>query len=185
MKNPTTKLARKVRTSAATVTGRVAATRIGPRPDLKRILVVDDEPIVRLALRETLRHQGYDVVAVEDSTEALQWIRTTPFSVILSDQQLQTQSGIELLMQAKEIQPKSVRILITAVLSLNMVIDAINKCEVYRFIMKPWLRDELLMTVRNAAERYEKSWHPDADLPAIRVPEDHAQLVVGGMSKVA
>ena len=126
------------------------------QPDeLKRILVVDDEKVVLVSLRETLRLQGYEVFAVEDPVEALQLIQKTAFSVILSDQQMPTLTGLEFLAQAKEIQPHSVRILITAVLSLSTVIAAINKGEVYRFIVKPWLREELLVTIKNAVQRYE------------------------------
>ena len=108
-----------------------------PPPELKRILVVDDETIVLISLRETLRTQGYEVFAVEDPVEALHLIQKTAFSVILSDQQMPMLTGLEFLAQAKELQPNSVRILITAVLSLSTVIDAINKGEVYRFIVKP------------------------------------------------
>ena len=133
-----------------------------PPAELKRILVVDDEAIVLISLRETLRLQGYEVFAVEDPVQALQLIQTTPFSVILSDQQMPLLTGLEFLAQAKEIQPNSVRILITAVLSLTTVIDAINKGEVYRFIVKPWLREELLVTLKNAVQRYELVAHNNA-----------------------
>src|SRR5208337_33400 len=51
--------------------------------------------------------------------------------------------------------PNAVRILITAVLNLGTAIEAINRGEVYRFIVKPWLREELLVTMRNAVHRYE------------------------------
>ena len=54
----------------------------------------------------------------------------------------------------REIQPNATRILITAVLSLSTVIDAINKGEIYRFVVKPWLREELLATVKTAVQRY-------------------------------
>ncbi len=123
--------------------------------DSNRILVVDDERIVLTALRETLRLEGYEVVATSDPLEALDIIQRTRFSVILTDQQMPVLTGLEFLAQAKEVQPNAVRILITAVLSLNTVIDAINKGEIYRFIVKPWLREELLVTVRNAVQRYE------------------------------
>jgi len=124
-------------------------------PESKRILVVDDEKVVLAALRETLRLEGYEVFAFEDPLEALRLLRATPFSVILTDQQMPVLSGLEFLAQVKELQPNATRILITAVLSLGTVIDAINKGEVYRFIVKPWLREELLVTIRNAAQRYE------------------------------
>lgn len=124
-------------------------------PERKRILVVDDEPIVLTALRETLRLEGYDVVATSDPVQAFDVIQKTRFSVILTDQQMPVLTGLEFLSQAKQIQPYATRILITAVLSLNTVIDAINKGEIYRFIVKPWLREELLVTVGNAVQRYE------------------------------
>jgi response regulator RpfG family c-di-GMP phosphodiesterase len=126
-----------------------------PPSELKRVLIVDDEAIVLAALRATLQAEGYEVFAVEDPLEAIQLVQATPFSVILSDQQMPALSGLEFLTQAKLIQPNATRILITAVLSLNTVIEAINRGEVYRFIVKPWLREELLVTIRNAALRYE------------------------------
>ena len=124
-------------------------------PELNRILVVDDEQVVLAALRETLRLEGYEVFAVEDPIEGLRLLRANAFSVILIDQQMPGLTGLEFLAQAKQLQPNATRILITAVLSLGTVIDSINKGEVYRFIVKPWLREELLVTIRNAALRYE------------------------------
>ena len=120
-----------------------------------KILIVDDEAVVLTALSKTLQLEGYEVFAVEDPLEAIHLVQTTPFSVILSDQQMPALSGLEFLAQVKEVQPNATRILITAVLSLNTVIEAINRGEVYRFIVKPWLREELLITIRNAALRYE------------------------------
>ena len=134
----------------------MSATSPCPPSELKRVLVVDDEPVVLVALRETLRLQGYEVFAVEDPLVALELLRETLFSVIVCDQRLSTLTGVEFLAQAKEIQPNSMRILISAVHSVSLVIDAINTCEVFRFIVKPWLRDELLGAVQNAAQRYER-----------------------------
>ena len=124
-------------------------------PALHRILVVDDEEIVLVALRETLKREGYDVVARSNAVEALQLLKDEIFSVIITDQQMPMLTGLEFLAQVKELQPEATRILITAVLNLTTVIDAINKGEIYRFIVKPWLREELLATVKNAVNRYE------------------------------
>jgi response regulator RpfG family c-di-GMP phosphodiesterase len=120
-----------------------------------RILVVDDEAIVVSTLRETLRRQNYDVVATTDTTIALAELRAGPFAVIIADQRMPLISGLELLDQAREIQPNATRILMAGVVSLDMVLDAINKGEIYRFIVKPWLREELLVTIKNAAQRHE------------------------------
>ncbi|MBI4323842.1 MAG: response regulator [Chloroflexi bacterium] len=128
-----------------------------PDPDysLHRILIVDDEEIVLVALRETLRREGYDVVTAQNAIPALEMLKKERFSVILTDQQMPAITGLEFLAQVKQIQPDATRILITAVLSLSTVIDAINKGEIYRFVVKPWLREELLATVKNAVQRYE------------------------------
>lgn len=122
---------------------------------LKRILIVDDEEIVLVALRETLRREGYGVVTCSTPEKALEIVRTEVFSVIISDFQMPGMTGLDFLAQAKQVQPDASRILITAVLSLDTVIDAINKGEIYRFIVKPWLREELLATVKNAVQRHE------------------------------
>lgn len=124
-------------------------------PQMHRILVVDDENIVLVALRETLRREGYDVATALSAAEGLEQLKQGPFSVIITDHQMPGMTGLEFLARVKEIQPDSTRILITAVLSLNTVIDAINKGEIYRFIVKPWLREELLATVKNAVQRFE------------------------------
>ncbi len=122
---------------------------------MHHILVVDDEEIVLVALRETLHRDGYKVVACSSAIEALTILKQQPFSVIISDQQMPMITGLEFLSQVKQIQPDATRILITAVLSLSTVIDAINKGEIYRFVVKPWLREDLLATIRNAVQRYE------------------------------
>lgn len=126
-----------------------------PDNGLHHILVVDDEEIVLVALRETLRREGYQVTTTTDALEALEFVKKDQYAVIITDQMMPALSGLEFLAQVKEVQPDASRILITAVLSLSTVIDAINKGEIYRFIVKPWLREELLATVRNAVQRYE------------------------------
>jgi response regulator RpfG family c-di-GMP phosphodiesterase len=126
-----------------------------PENGLHHILVVDDEEIVLVALRETLRREGYQVTTTTDALQALDLVKKDQFAVVITDQMMPALSGLEFLAQVKEIQPDATRILITAVLSLSTVIDAINKGEIYRFIVKPWLREELLVTVQNAVQRYE------------------------------
>ena len=119
------------------------------------ILVVDDEEIVLVALRETLQREGYQVATCPNAIEALRIVKERQFSAIITDQAMPMITGLEFLAQARQIQSDATRILITAVPKLDTVIDAINKGEIYRFVIKPWLREELLATVRNAIQRYE------------------------------
>ena len=125
----------------------------GSRP--RHVLVVDDEEIVMVALCETLRREGYEVITAPNAVQALELLRTRMFGVILTDQQMPMLTGLEFLAQARQLQPDASRILITAVLSLSTVIDAINKAEIFRFILKPWERDVLLQTMETAWQRHE------------------------------
>jgi DNA-binding NtrC family response regulator len=119
------------------------------------ILVVDDEEIVLAALHETLRQAHFEAVTTSEPMVALEQLKKREFSVIITDQRMPALSGLELLAQARKLQPNTTRILITAVLSLDTVIEAINQGEIFRFIVKPWLREEFLATVQNGVQRYE------------------------------
>jgi DNA-binding NtrC family response regulator len=123
-----------------------------PRP----ILIVDDEEIVLVALRDTLLREGYTVVSSPHAVHALSVLEQQEFSVIITDQQMPMVTGLEFLAQVRQIQPDATRILITAVLNIGTLIDAVNKAEIYRFIVKPWSREDLLSTVKHAVERYGK-----------------------------
>ena len=126
-----------------------------PDNQLHNLLVVDDEEIVLIALRDTLAREGYRIATAANALDALKLLKEQAFSVVITDQQMPMLTGLEFLAQVKQLQPDTTRILITAVLNLATVIDAINKGEIYRFIVKPWLREELLATLRNAVQRYD------------------------------
>jgi DNA-binding NtrC family response regulator len=119
------------------------------------ILIIDDEEIVLLAISESLAPEGYRIVKTTSPQEALKLLETETFSVIISDHHMPGMTGLEFFAEANKIQPKATRILITGVLTLKVVVDAINKGEIFRFIAKPWIREELLATVKNAIHRYE------------------------------
>jgi response regulator RpfG family c-di-GMP phosphodiesterase len=123
--------------------------------DLHHVLIVDDEEVVLASLRDTLAREGYRVTTAPNAIEALARLRERAYSVVITDQRMPMLTGLEFLAQVRELQPDATRILITAVLSLDLVLAAINKGEIYRFIVKPWLREELLVTIRNAVQRFE------------------------------
>lgn len=126
------------------------------------ILVVDDEPIVLSALKETLERDRFHVVAFTSPTKALEALASQTFAVIISDQRMPEMSGLDFLTACKRVQPNATRILITAVLSLPTIIEAINKGEIFRFVAKPWLREELTTSIRNAYQRFELVTHNSA-----------------------
>ena len=125
-----------------------------PQPN-DPILVVDDEKIFLSALLQTLQRAGYQAIAHSSPLEALAELHRRKFSVIISDQLMPELSGLELLAKARQMQPFATRILATAVLNLDTVIAAINKGEIFRFIIKPWLHEEFIATLKNAIQRHQ------------------------------
>lgn len=119
------------------------------------ILVVDDEAIVLGALKETLERDGHKVTATTNPVNALELVRREDFAVIISDHRMPQMTGLDFLVESRKIRPHASRILITAVLSLPTIVEAINKGEIFRFVAKPWLREELSATVRNALQRHQ------------------------------
>ncbi|HLH52261.1 MAG TPA: HD domain-containing phosphohydrolase [Verrucomicrobiae bacterium] len=158
---------------------------MNPARDTAPVLVVDDEPLIVLALGEILRQAGYEVVALSDPLAAMQQLKSNAFSVIITDQKMPGLSGLELLAEARRAQPMATRILITGVLDLDTVIHSINQGEIFRFIVKPWIREEFLATVSNARQRYELMRHTarleeEAGMANAQLAEARKQLETTG-----
>ncbi len=134
----------------------------GLTADLSTILIVDDEPVVLTALKFTLEREGFHVVACTSPLKALAILQERDFAVIISDQRMPEMMGLDFLIESRRLRPYASRILITAVLALPTIVDAINKGEIFRFVAKPWLREELVATVRNAVQRHELVTHNEA-----------------------
>ncbi len=120
----------------------------------KRVLIVDDEPLVLMALRETLESAGFAVDACSSPTQALERLKDQEYPTVISDQRMPDMSGLDFLQEVRRQYPQTARILITGVLRLNTVVDAINQGQIFRFLAKPWLREELIATAENAYQHY-------------------------------
>lgn len=119
------------------------------------ILLVEDEPVVLGALKTTLEREHFHVVACTSPLKALALVEQRDFAVIISDHRMPEMLGLDFLVECRRSRPHSSRILLTAVLDMQMVVEAINRGEIYRFIAKPWLREELIATVRDAIHRHD------------------------------
>jgi response regulator RpfG family c-di-GMP phosphodiesterase len=116
------------------------------------VLVVDDEPRVRIALTQVLHRLGHTVVEAESGEEALQLLQDHAVEVIISDQHMPGLSGIDLLKLVRVRHPKVVRIMLTADEDAEIPIRSINESEVYRFIRKPWNNNDLRTVLSFAFE---------------------------------
>lgn len=120
-----------------------------------KILIVDDQPLNVTALQRLLRPQ-YDVITAGSTEEALTILTREgrDISLILSDKSMPGRSGLDLLADARSLSP-AVRILLTAYPQTSDIQDAINRGEIYRYIIKPWEPEEIDRTVREAIDHYQ------------------------------
>jgi response regulator RpfG family c-di-GMP phosphodiesterase len=113
------------------------------------ILLVDDEERILRTLTMLLRMQ-YQVFATTDGNEALKIIAKEKINVLISDQRMPLMVGTELLRQAKDLSPNTVRILLTGYADADAALDSVNEGEIFRYINKPWGPKELRDTVADA-----------------------------------
>lgn len=116
-----------------------------------RVLLVDDEERILRSLGLLLRMQ-YQVFATSDGYEALDILRREKIHVLISDQRMPIMSGSELLRQAKEVAPDTIRILLTGYADADAALASVNEGEIFRYITKPWGPKELRDTVAQAAD---------------------------------
>ena len=120
-----------------------------------KILVVDDDPNVLLAIRKALEVGGYAVQAAPDGPEALEQARDWPPDLILCDYQMPKMNGVEVFQAMRGICPDAVRILVTGQADLGVAMDAINNGGIYKFILKPWNGKDLMVIIKRALEHYQ------------------------------
>jgi serine phosphatase RsbU (regulator of sigma subunit) len=119
-----------------------------------KILVVDDEIANLQKLQRTLIDR-YCVLAASSGTEALEMVRTDgTIAVIVADQRMPDMSGTEFLRETLEFLPDAVRIILTGFTDVDVLMEAINTCKVFRYIVKPWDPPDLLMTIERGLEAH-------------------------------
>jgi two-component system response regulator HydG len=117
-----------------------------------RILIIDDDDGVRDSLGRMLRSAGYTVETAESGEEGLAAARGNAYDVILSDMRMPGISGIDVLQRLREKHVDSAFIVMTGFGTIDTAVEAM-KLGAVDFVQKPFLRDELLMRVRSAADR--------------------------------
>ena len=121
----------------------------------RKILIVDDEPNVLSALKRLLASEGLEITTTSSGQEAIDLLGRGEYAVVVTDQRMPVVSGTDLLAQAREVSPETVRILLTGYADIDAAIEAINRGRVYRFLTKPWNDQELRLVVRQAADQFE------------------------------
>ncbi|RPJ62170.1 MAG: sigma-54-dependent Fis family transcriptional regulator [Acidobacteria bacterium] len=118
------------------------------------ILIVDDEPANLQKLKRTFL-TDYTVHEAKTGDEALLILKERPVVAIVTDQRMPGMSGVNLLRQAREVRPDSIRIILTGFTEVEYLMDAINQGQVHRYITKPWEPVALKEALRQEIERWQ------------------------------
>ena len=92
----------------------------------KRILLVDDEETLRLALHEALTDDGYEVENSGDSVKALELAKSNTYDLVISDLKMPNMGGLQLVAELKKLHPDIKPIVMTAYGSIETVIEAMH-----------------------------------------------------------
>ncbi|HET6610698.1 MAG TPA: HD domain-containing phosphohydrolase [Kofleriaceae bacterium] len=118
-----------------------------------RILVVDDEKVIREILSEFLTLEGYVVRSVEDGERAMAELALRPYDLVISDLKMPKVSGIELLERIKESRLDVLSIIMTGFGTVETAIEAMKK-GAYDYILKPFKIEEVIHIVRRGLDRH-------------------------------
>jgi two-component system, NtrC family, response regulator AtoC len=119
---------------------------------LEKVLVVDDEPLIRKFLSDTLKRKKIEVFTAENGKDALELLKQTSFDLVICDIKMPELSGIELLKRAKILHPKLIFILITAYASVQTAVEAM-RLGAFNYLIKPFSSDIIEAMVEKAEEQ--------------------------------
>ncbi|MEN0054180.1 MAG: response regulator [Mucilaginibacter sp.] len=117
------------------------------------VLYVDDE-INNLNSFKAAFRRDFNIYTASSAAEGRKILDGYEVGVIITDQRMPVTTGIEFLESILNIYPDTIRILLTGFSDINAVIDAINRGQVYKYLVKPWQNDELRIHIQNAIEIY-------------------------------
>ena len=117
-----------------------------------KILVVDDEKVVRDGCHRVLTGKGYDVLSAEDGQKAMELLSKEAVDLILLDLKMPVLSGEEVLEMAAQSYPDIPVIIITGHGTVDTAVECMKK-GAYDFITKPFQIDQFLLTINRAADK--------------------------------
>jgi CheY-like chemotaxis protein len=120
---------------------------------LPKVLYVDDEPINLELLQLTFMNE-LEVVTATSAREGLEILESQPeIRVIISDLKMPVMNGLDFIKEIKKRNQKKVCMLLTGFIESEIMLEGFNKELIFRYLMKPWKRDELMETIKEAFSR--------------------------------
>lgn len=122
------------------------------QPAKIKVLFVDDEKSILVALRRLCRNTGWDIYTAESGDEGLAIIDEHTIDLVVSDMRMPKMNGAEFLEQVVEQSPSTVRILLTGYSEVTATLAAIDKGKIFCHCTKPWDNDEFKEILNQAIE---------------------------------
>ena len=121
-----------------------------------QILVVDDEPNSLFGICQMLTDEGYGVIPADNGREALERLKSNSINLIITDEKMSGYSGMELLKEAKKVEPQIPVIMVTAYGSVSLAVEALKQGAFY-FFEKPIFNnlERFLIIIRQALKTQE------------------------------
>ena len=119
-----------------------------------RILIADDEEVMRDSLSDWLREDGYDVIAVASGAEAVEKVKSEPWSVLMVDLKMPGMDGMEVVRQVKKISPELPIIMVTAYATVDTAVQAMKE-GAYDYIAKPFDPEQVGLAIRKIIAHQE------------------------------
>ncbi|MBY0514963.1 MAG: diguanylate cyclase [Gemmataceae bacterium] len=114
------------------------------------VLAVDDDPGILAILRAQLA-SDFEVLTAGSAAEARDVLAQRTVDILLSDLQLPDETGLSLLDWVRRASPRTYRVLLTGTARLEDAVDAVNRTQVHRLVLKPWRAEDLLQTLRSTS----------------------------------
>lgn len=120
------------------------------------ILIVDDEEHNLQLLKRTLRSE-YNILTAKNGREGLMVLDQNfdNISMIISDHKMPEMEGTEFLERANKMAPTIIKILLTGFSDIEILTNAVNKCGLFQYILKPFMPEELHKVVKDGVEKYD------------------------------
>lgn len=147
-------------------------------PSKPRILYVDDEK-ENLSNFKYVFRRCYEIHLALCAEEAYRVMKQHEIQVVIADQRMPGETGVELLERIAQEYPKTIRIILTGYSDINAVIQAINTSQIYYYFQKPWNEDEIRMVIDNGLQVYRSKMEQEAMLEDLKQARDELGRKVG------
>ena len=114
-----------------------------------KVLIVDDEKLMRISLESQLKKEGYSVKSVDNALDGLKMVKSEEYDVVVTDLRLSGMSGIDFLKEIKKHNQEIIVVIMTAYGTLESAVSAIKE-GAYDYIAKPFSTDELIIKLQRA-----------------------------------